>query len=85
MKRNVWSYELKSLLKEFIDDVHELKQNLKFKVSGKILDSSTYVLKTKTNTIINSSMETHEELKEVQSNDINISDNDNCTNSLKCV
>ena len=79
VKRNVWSYELKSLLKEFIDDVHDLKQNLKFKVSGKILDSSTYVLKTKTNTIINSSMETHEDLKEVQLNDINIPENDNST------
>jgi len=70
VKRNVWRYELKSLLNNFITDVHELKQNLKFKVSGKILDSSTYVLKTKTNTIINTSIATHEDIKELQENDL---------------
>ena len=85
VKRNVWSYELKSMLKEFITDVHELKQNLKFKISGKILDSSTYVLKTKTNTIINTSIATREDINELQaektacnthSNDDNDSIND---------
>jgi len=69
VKRNVWSYELKSMLRHALDDIHELKQNLKFKVSGKILGSSTYVLKTKTNTIINTSIETQEDIKEAQGND----------------
>ncbi|MFX0187956.1 MAG: hypothetical protein ACFE8A_09480 [Candidatus Hodarchaeota archaeon] len=66
IRRDVWSYELKSMLRGFINDIHELKQNLKFKVSGKILGSSTYVLKTKTNTIINTSLETQDDIKEAQ-------------------
>ena len=82
VKRNVWSYELKSLLKEFIDDIPDLKQNLKFKVSGKILDSSTYVLKTKTNTIINSTVETNEDLKEAKTDNLENIQRDNDNNEI---
>lgn len=74
VKRNLWSYELKSMLRGFIDDIHDLKQNVKFKVSGKILDSSTYVLKTKTSTIINASLETQEDIKETQATELNEED-----------
>ena len=76
VKRNVWSYELKSMLRGFINDIHDLKQNLKFKVSGKILDSSTYVLKTKTSTIINASLETQEDIKETQATELETNNND---------
>ena len=75
VKRNLWSYELKSMLRGFIDDIDDFKQNLKFKVSGKILDSSTYVLKTKTSTIINASLETQEDIKETQAIELNEEDN----------
>ena len=76
VKRNVWNYELKSMLRGFINDIHDLKQNLKFKVSGKILDSSTYVLKTKTSTIINASLETQEDIKETQTTELEANNND---------
>jgi len=66
LKRNLWGYELKSMLNEFIDNISEIKQNQKFKVSGKILNSSTYILKRKTNRIINSSLETQDDIKEAQ-------------------
>ncbi len=75
VKRNLWGYELKSMLRGFIDDINDFKQNIKFKVSGKILDSSTYVLKTKTSTIINASLETQEDIMETQANEINEEDN----------
>ncbi|TFG25344.1 MAG: hypothetical protein EU529_01320 [Promethearchaeota archaeon] len=75
VKRNLWSYELKSMLRGFIDDIDDFKQNIKFKVSGKILDSSTYVLKTKTSTIINASLETQEDIKDTQATELNEEDN----------
>jgi hypothetical protein len=75
VRRDVWSYELKSMLRGFINDIHELKQNLKFKVSGKILGSSTYILKTKTNTIINTSIETQDDIKEAQTTESKENDN----------
>ncbi|MFX1393389.1 MAG: hypothetical protein ACFFAH_07425 [Promethearchaeota archaeon] len=77
VNRNVWGYELKSMLRHALDDIHELKQNLKFKVSGKILGSSTYVLKTKTNKIINTSIETQEDIREIQKTDFNENNNNN--------
>jgi len=66
LKRDIWKYELKSMLNGFIDDMGEYQQNIKFKVSGKILDTSAYVLKRKSNTVINHSLETQEDIKEAQ-------------------
>ena len=66
LKRDIWKYELKSMLNGFIDDMGDYQQNIKFKVSGKILDTSAYVLKRKSNTVINHSLETQEDIKEAQ-------------------
>lgn len=66
LKRDIWKYELKSMLNGFIDDMGEYQQNIKFKVSGKILDSSAYVLKRKSNNVIHNSLETQEDIKEAQ-------------------
>jgi hypothetical protein len=66
LKRNLWKYELKSMLNGFINDISEFKQELKFRVSGKILNSSTYVLKRKSNTVINNSLETQEDIRDTQ-------------------
>ena len=66
LKRNIWKYELRPMLKGFISNINEFKQDLRFKVSGKILNTSTYVLKTKSNRVINNSLETQEDIKDAQ-------------------
>ncbi|MHA1150173.1 MAG: hypothetical protein ACTSR8_18230 [Promethearchaeota archaeon] len=70
LKRNIWKCEISSMLNGFIEDIDDYKRDLKFKVSGKILNSSTYVLKTKTHKIIDSSLETQEDIQETQQQDI---------------
>ncbi|TFF87344.1 MAG: hypothetical protein EU548_10445 [Promethearchaeota archaeon] len=70
LKRNIWGCQLKSMLKTYMEDMDQLRYNLKFKVSGKILNSSTYVLKRKTHTIIDSSLEAQEEIEEIQEPDL---------------
>jgi len=64
LKRDLWSYQIKSMLDNFIENIDEYRNALKFKVSGKILDNSTYILKKKTNRIINNSIETQESIRE---------------------
>ncbi len=66
LKRNIWKYELKPMLNGFISNIKEFKQELRFRVSGKILNSSTYVLKTKSNKVINNSLQTQEDIKDAQ-------------------
>ncbi len=70
LQRNIWSVELKSLLKDFSRDINQLHGDLKFKVSGKVLNSSTYVLKRKTHTLINNSLDTQEEIEEINDDPI---------------
>jgi len=80
VKQNVWKYELRSILGNFLQDLKELEQTIKFKLSGKILNSSAYALKTKTNIIINNSLETKENIKKIQEiNEIH----DSITNYIK--
>lgn len=66
LKRNVWKCEIKSMLSGFMEDINSYQHDLKFKVSGKILNSSTYVLKTKTHRIIDSSLAAQEDIQEAQ-------------------
>ncbi len=75
LKRNLWSYELNNMLNGFMANIKNFKQDLKFKLSGKILGTSTYVLKTKSNKIINYSIETQEDINEIQ-NEESISQED---------
>lgn len=66
VKKNPWDYALNPMLDSFLSNLNGLKRSLKFKVSGKILDTSTYILKTKINRIMDHSMETQEDIKEAQ-------------------
>lgn len=66
MKRDIWQYELKSMLHSFMNNIHDFKDHLRFRVSGKVLDSSTYVLKKKTSRIINHSLDAQEDIEEAQ-------------------
>ena len=80
VKQNVWKYELRSILGNFLQDLKVLEQTIKFKLSGKILNSSAYVLKTKTSIIINNSLETKENIEKIQEiNEIH----DSITNYIK--
>ncbi len=54
------------MLDGFMNDIGEYKQNLKFKISGKILDSSAWMLKRKSNTVINYSLEAQEDIKQAK-------------------
>ncbi|MGV9173146.1 MAG: hypothetical protein ACOC35_11340 [Promethearchaeia archaeon] len=65
-RRDVWQLKVKQMLQGFMQNMEELNQVLKFKMSGKVLNSSTYLLKSKTHSIINSSEETQEEIDEAQ-------------------
>ena len=65
-RRDLWQLQVKQMLGGFMKNMHELNQALKFKMSGKVLNSSTYLLKSKTHSIINSSEETQEEIDEAQ-------------------
>lgn len=66
IKKDPWQYQLNPMLDGFLNNIKGLKQTLKFKVSGKILDSSAYVLKRKTNCIIDYSLETQDDIEEAQ-------------------
>ncbi|MFO8018743.1 MAG: hypothetical protein R6U96_08920 [Promethearchaeia archaeon] len=65
-KRNIWQVKVKQMLHRFTENMEELNQVIKFKMSGKVLNSSTYLLKNKTHSIINSSEETQEEIDKAQ-------------------
>ncbi len=71
-KRNLWKYELNTLLDNF--DINDLNQDLKFRVSGKILNASTYLLKAKSTSVIDRSMEAQEDIKEAQLKKENLSE-----------
>ncbi len=66
LKKDPWNFELNPMLEGFLKNVSGLKRTLRFKVSGKILNSSTYVLKAKANAILNNSLETQEDIKDAQ-------------------
>ena len=66
LKRNLWKYELRPMINGFMSNLKDIKQEVRFKISGKILNTSTYVLKTKTNRVINNSIETQEDIKDAQ-------------------
>ncbi len=63
-RRNLWKYELNELLNDF--DINDLNQEMKFRLSGKILNASTYLLKAKSTSVIDRSMEAQEDIKEAQ-------------------
>ncbi len=71
IRRNIWNCHLDSMLINYINDIKQEKEEINFRKSGKILFSSSYLLKAKTKRIINDSLDTQysiEEMEEINEN-----------------
>jgi len=71
IRRNIWNCHLDSMLTNYINDIKQEKEEINFRKSGKILFSSSYLLKAKTRRIINDSLDTQysiEEMEEINKN-----------------
>lgn len=66
IKRDIWRCEIDTMLSNYVKDVDEKKEPINFRRSGKILFSSSYLLKTKTKLIVSDSISTQEDIEEVE-------------------
>jgi len=66
IRRNIWKCHLDSLLEDYMNDIKQEKEEINFRKSGKILFSSSYLLKAKTKQIINDSLNTQDNIKEIE-------------------
>jgi len=66
IRRNIWNCHLDSMLTNYIKDVKQEKEEINFRKSGKILFSSSYLLKAKTKRIINDSLDTQDSIEEME-------------------
>ncbi len=66
IRRNIWNCHLDSMLANYIKDIKQEKEEINFRKSGKILFSSSYLLKAKTKRIINDSLDTQDSIEEIE-------------------
>ncbi len=66
IRRNIWNCHLDTMLTNYINDIKQEKEEINFRKSGKILFSSSYLLKAKTKRIINDSLDTQDSIEEVE-------------------
>ncbi|MBA7505106.1 hypothetical protein ES706_03769 [subsurface metagenome] len=66
IRRNIWNCHLDSMLTNYLNDIKQEKEEINFRKSGKILFSSSYLLKAKTKRIINDSLDTQYSIEEVE-------------------
>lgn len=66
IRRNIWNCHLDTMLTNYINDIKQEKEEINFRKSGKILFSSSYLLKAKTKCIINDSLDTQDSIEEIE-------------------
>jgi len=66
IRRNIWNCHLDTMLTNYINDIKQEKEEINFRKSGKILFSSSYLLKAKTKHIINDSLDTQDSIEEIE-------------------
>jgi hypothetical protein len=66
IQRDIWNCRIDSMLENYISDVNKDKKDINFRKSGKILYSSSYLLKNKTKLIINDSLSAQEDMEEIE-------------------
>ncbi len=66
IRRNIWNCHLDTMLTNYINDIKQEKEEINFRKSGKILFSSSYLLKAKTKRIINDSLDTQDSIEEIE-------------------
>lgn len=66
IRRNIWNCHLDTMLTNYLNDIKQEKEEINFRKSGKILFSSSYLLKAKTKRIINDSLDTQDSIEEIE-------------------